>query len=154
MKMDKEHRVPLSDAAMRLLESLPRFVGNDHIFPPEKASVMSDMALLMVIRRMHNDKKRTDETGWIDAKENNRIITVHGFRSTFRDWAGETTAYPGNVCEHALAHKLPDRVEAAYARGTMFDKRKSLMTDWARYCDTIPAAKTDNVVSIRKSKAG
>jgi len=79
-------------------------------------------------------------------------ITVHGFRSSFRDWAGETTSYPREVIEHALAHQLKDKAEAAYQRGDLFIKRKGLMTAWARYCDTIPAAKGDNVVSIRKRK--
>jgi integrase len=60
--------------------------------------------------------------------------TAHGFRSTFRDWAGETTAYPREVIEHALAHQLQDRAEAAYARGTLLDKRRHLMDDWARFC--------------------
>ena len=63
-------------------------------------------------------------------------VTAHGFRSTFRDWAGETTAYLREVIEHALAHHLKDKAEAAYARGTLFDKRRSLMADWARFCDT------------------
>jgi len=78
-------------------------------------------------------------------------ITPHGFRSTFRDWVGETTSYPREVVEQALAHKLKDKVEAAYQRGTFFEKRKGLISDWARECDTIRSAKTDNVVSIRKA---
>jgi len=64
-----------------------------------------------------------------------RPVTAHGFRSTFRDWAGETTAYPREVIEHALAHQLKDKAEAAYARGTLFDKRQRLMADWAKFCD-------------------
>ena len=87
------------------------------------------------IKRMHKKKLATDGVGWIDPKSNNRVVTVHGFRSTFRDWAGETTAYPREVCEHALAHGLPDKVEAAYQRGDLFMKRKGLMNAWARYLD-------------------
>ena len=63
-------------------------------------------------------------------------VTAHGFRSTFRDWAGETTAYTREVIEHALAHQLKDKAEAAYARGTLFDKRRRLMAEWAGFCDT------------------
>jgi integrase len=78
-------------------------------------------------------------------------LTAHGFRSTFRDWAGETTAHPREVIEHALAHQLRDAAEAAYARGSLFDKRRRLMDDWAKYCDTNPAVRGDNVVELRKS---
>ena len=151
MKMEREHYVPLSDAAVKLLEGLPRYEGNDHIFPPPQAVEYSDMALLMVIRRMHELKLAADGKGWIDPKQDNRTVTVHGFRSTFRDWAGETTSHPREVTEHALAHSLPDKTEAAYQRGTLIDKRISLMDDWARYCMAVPAAKGSNVVSIRKA---
>jgi integrase len=153
MKKEKEHRIPLSDAAVKLLESLPRYEGDSRVFPAEKAAELSDMALLLIIQRMHKKKLAADGVGWTDPKSNNRIITVHGFRSTFRDWAGETTAYPREVCEHALAHRLPDRVEAAYQRGDLFMKRKGLMTDWAQYCGTVQTAKGDNVVSIQNRKA-
>ena len=71
--------------------------------------------------------------GYIDPKQN-RVITTHGFRSTFRDWSADMTDYPREVCEHVLAHKLPDEVEAAYLRGAYLEKRKSLMADWAEYC--------------------
>jgi integrase len=82
---------------------------------------MSDMSLMAVLRRMGYG-----------------TVTAHGFRSTFRDWAGETTAYPREVCEHALAHKLAEGVEAAYQRGDLLAKRRELMEAWARHCDTIP----------------
>ena len=153
MKKEKEHRIPLSDAAVKILESLPRYEGDNRVFPAEKATELSDMALLNIIARMHKKKLASDGVGWTDPKSNNRIITVHGFRSTFRDWAGETTSYPREVCEHALAHGLPDKVEAAYQRGDLFMKRKGLMADWARYCDTVQTAKCDNVVSIQNRKA-
>jgi integrase len=76
-------------------------------------------------------------------------ITAHGFRSTFRDWAGETTAHPREVIEHALAHQLKDKAEAAYARGSLFDKRIRLMADWAAYCAKVQQEQTGNVVEIR-----
>jgi integrase len=78
-------------------------------------------------------------------------LTAHGFRSSFRDWAGEVSNHPREVAEHALAHQLKDKAEAAYAHGTLFAKRVRLMDDWSRYCDTIPAARGDNVVELRKS---
>lgn len=118
MKAEKEHRVPLGDDALALLNALPRIAGTSLVFPNNKNTVLSDMTLTAVLRRM------------------NVPVTAHGFRSSFRDWAGETTAYPREVIEHALAHGLKDKAEAAYARGTLFDKRRRLMTDWAKYCAT------------------
>jgi len=153
MKKKREHVVPLSDATVKLLEALPRHEGNNHIFTAERVAILPDTARLKLLRRMHEEKKKVDGTGWIDPKLNNRTITSHGFRSAFRDWAGETTPYPREVIEHALAHSLADKAEAAYQRGTLFDKRKGLMADWARYCDTtVQTSKGgDNVVSIMKA---
>ncbi|WP_161866813.1 tyrosine-type recombinase/integrase [Pseudomonas yangonensis] len=135
MKAGKEHRVPLSDEAVKLLEALPRIVGNPYVFPAPRGGQLSDMALTAVLRRM--------ERGG---------LTQHGFRSTFRDWAGETTAYPREVCEHALAHKLADGVEAAYQRGDLLAKRARLMADWARYCGTVQGS-AENVVAMKKGTA-
>lgn len=117
MKAGKEHRVPLSDAALALLNALPR--RYELLFPGMKDRPLSDMSLTAVLRRM----QRTD-------------ITVHGFRSTFRDWCAEAAgnAFTREVCEHALAHSLPDRVEAAYRRGDLLDKRIALMQAWADFC--------------------
>ncbi|GAB1394078.1 site-specific integrase [Rhodocyclaceae bacterium] len=129
MKAGKEHYVPLSDAAVALLDGLPRFEGTELIFPNVKGQALSDMTLTAVIRRMNDDKESKVLT-WTDAAGN--IITAHGFRSTFRDWAGETTAYPREVIEHALAHQLKDKAEAAYQRGSLFEKRRALMVDWGQ----------------------
>ena len=153
MKKKREHSVPLSDAAIKLLEALPRHEKDNQIFPAAKSVMMPDTAFLKLWRRMHEEKKRVDGIGWVDPKLNNRVITSHGFRSAFRDWAGETTSYPREVIEHALAHSLADKAEAAYQRGTLFEKRKGLMADWARYCDTVQTAKGDNVISIQNRKA-
>ena len=116
IKAGKEHRVPLVPAALALLGK--RRTSNELVFPsPTKESrPLSDVTLTAVLRRM----KRYD-------------LTVHGFRSTFRDWAGETTAHPREVIEAALAHRLKDRAEAAYARGDLFTKRRKLMEDWAAF---------------------
>lgn len=121
MKAGKEHRVPLSSATMALLDSIPHFGGI--VFPGRKRDTeLSDMSLTAVLRRMG----RGD-------------ITIHGFRSTFRDWCAESlgNSFPREVCEHALAHSLPDRVEAAYRRGDLLEKRVLLMQAWAAYC--VPA---------------
>jgi len=118
MKAGKEHRVPLSSAAVNLLTAIQRRDGL--IFPGRSDSVaLSDMSLTAVLRRMD----RSD-------------ITIHGFRSSFRDWCAEAVgnSFPREVCEHALAHSLPDRVEAAYRRGDLLDKRVMLMQAWAEYC--------------------
>lgn len=137
MKAEKEHRIPLSPAALALLGSLPRIAGTDLAFPSTKKTELSDMTLTAVIRRMHDSNIKNCGGGWVDGA--GKVITAHGFRSTFRDWAGETTSYPREVIEHALAHQLADKAEAAYARGTLFEKRRRLMADWAKFCSTILA---------------
>lgn len=147
MKAEREHRVPLSPAAIALLKSLPRVDGKALIFPSAKNGALSDMTLTAVIRRMHEASTKAGNAGWRDNAGN--VITAHGFRSTFRDWAGETTAYPREVIEHALAHQLKDKAEAAYQRGDLLDKRRRLMNDWANYCSVI-AASAGNVTPIRE----
>lgn len=117
MKAGKEHRIPLSAEAVSLLKAMPQIVGSDHVFPAPRGGSLSDMSLTGVLKRM----KRGD-------------LTQHGFRSTFRDWAGETTTYPREVIEHALAHQLADKAEAAYQRGDLLVKRAGLMQDWGTFC--------------------
>jgi len=117
MKAGKEHRVPLSNRVIALLAALPRVAGSSHVFPAPRGGALSDMSLTAVLRRMGRGG-----------------LTQHGFRSTFRDWAGETTTYPREVCEHALAHKLADGVEAAYQRGDLLAKRSQMMADWSEFC--------------------
>jgi len=116
MKAEREHRVPLPEQVLRLLRELK--VTGDLVFPGQKQQELSDMSLTTVLRRMG----RSD-------------ITVHGFRSTFRDWCAEyaSNAFSREVCEHALAHKLPDKVEAAYRRSDLLDKRRMLMDEWVKF---------------------
>jgi integrase len=116
MKAGKEHRVPLSARALAVLKALPREEDATLVFPAPRGGQLSDMTLTAVLRRMK-----------IDA-------TVHGFRSTFRDWTAEETNYPRDVAEMALAHTIGDRVEAAYRRGDLMEKRTALMADWAHFC--------------------
>lgn len=117
MKASKEHRVPLSPQALAVLESLPRFDKEPFVFGAPGGGILSENAMTAVLKRMG----RGD-------------ITQHGFRSSFRDWAGETTDYPREVIEHGLAHQLKDKAEAAYQRGDLLLKRKSLMRDWGSFC--------------------
>lgn len=118
MKMKREHRVPLSDAAIAVLDQVRQFPPHerDYVFQnPDRSQPLSNMSLLAIMRRM---KQRA---------------TVHGFRSSFRDWASETTHYSREVCEMALAHTIPNKAEAAYRRGDLFEKRIRLMADWAEW---------------------
>ncbi len=135
MKAEKEHRVPLSEPAIELLKSIQTDIElQSYIFPaPRTSSKLSDMSLTALIKRMHEQKIKENGLGYIDPKQN-RVITTHGFRSTFRDWSADKTDYPREVCEHVLAHKLPDEVEAAYLRGAYLEKRKALMADWVKFC--------------------
>src|SRR5262249_25423675 len=133
IKGGKEHRVPLSAPALTIVKQLAKTKLGDFVFPGGKANKpLSNMALLALLKRMG----RSD-------------LTVHGFRSTFRDWAAEQTNYPREVAEMALAHALEDKVEAAYRRGDLFQKRRRLMDDWAGFCGTVK--KAAKVVPIRRA---
>ena len=135
MKGAAEHRVPLTDMAAKTLERARAASHSEYVFPgmkPERP--MSNMAFLKLLQRMgHGD------------------ITAHGFRSTFRDWAAEQTNFPREVAEMALAHSVSDKVEAAYRRGDLFEKRRKLMEAWAMYCG-MSSAEKDNVVVIGAKK--
>ena len=117
MKAGREHTIPLTDRAVVILASLPR--TGDFVFPGARdGKPLSNMALLEQLRGL-------DANGY----------RVHGFRSTFRDWAGDCTTFERGVIEHALAHGLADKTEAAYRRSTALDKRRRLMAAWAFYCE-------------------
>jgi len=137
MKAKREHRVPLTSQALKILNEMAAIRFNDYVFPSNKKG-LSNMAMLTLLRRMERAE-----------------ITVHGFRSTFRDWAAESTAYPSEVVEMALAHTIKNQVEAAYRRGDLLEKRSSLMEAWAKYCNA-PRVNIDgsNVVLMSKSKLG
>lgn len=135
MKAGQEHRVPLSAPAVELLESLPRFAGCNLIFPNTQGRKLSDATLAAVLKRMKLHDK----------------ATVHGFRSTFRDWAAERTSTPHHVAEMALAHTIKNHAEAAYRRGDLLAKRAKLMQQWADFLATAPA-QTENVTAIRQNK--
>ncbi|MDZ7852946.1 MAG: tyrosine-type recombinase/integrase [Halomonas sp.] len=147
MKAKREHRVPLSDAAVDLLQSLPRIDDSELIFPAPRGGQMSDATLAAVIKRINSGKPEGE--AYVDPKQDHRAITQHGFRSTFRDWAAEHTGYANEVVEMALAHTIKNQAEAAYRRGDMLDKRHRLMSDWADFLnDAEPQAGA--VTPIRK----
>ncbi|MEO5688153.1 MAG: integrase arm-type DNA-binding domain-containing protein [Burkholderiaceae bacterium] len=131
MKAKRDHRVPLSEEAVKLLKELAPIEGNPYVFPgTRKKSPVSDMTLTAAIRRLNEGK---DPKPWLDPKSGDEVVP-HGFRSAFRDWAAEATPYPGEMAEMALAHVVGDKVEAAYRRGDMFERRRSMMQDWSTWC--------------------
>jgi integrase len=134
MKSGREHRVPLSGRVLAILEEMEahRHADDDFVFPSSKVGrPLADTVLLRRLRRMG----RGD-------------LTVHGFRSTFRDWAAERTSFPREVAEMALAHAIPSAVEAAYRRGDLFGKRRKLMDAWASYCAQRATVEHSKVVSL------
>jgi integrase len=131
MKAGREHRVPLSQRALTIVMAMYEARDSDFVFAGQiPGKSLSVTALLVLLRRMKIDS-----------------VTVHGFRSTFRDWAAECTNFPNEVCEAALAHVIENKAEAAYRRGDLFDKRRKLMDAWAAYCTT---PTTGRVVAFRR----
>ncbi len=133
MKSGREHRVPLCDRALEILKTIPR--ENSFIFPGAKLDCpLSNMAMLELLKGLKPE------------------LTVHGFRSTFKDWTTETTNYPNIVSEAALAHVVDDKTEAAYRRGDLFEKRRRLMRDWAKFCALPAVERSDVVVSLKSAE--
>ena len=121
MKAKKEHRVPLSDRALGIVKSMGGNSKQDYVFPGGRTGKpLSNMAMLKLLERMGRDD-----------------LTVHGFRSTFRDWAAERSDFPNEIVKMALAHVVDDKTEAAYRRGDLFEKRRHLMEAWSEYCETV-----------------
>lgn len=132
MKAGVEHQVPLSDRAIQILADLNQ--ETDYVFPGQEVDKpLSNMAMLALLKRMDRS-----------------AITVHGFRSTFRDWAAETTEYPNELVEMALAHTIKNKAEAAYRRGNLLERRRALMDDWTSYCEKQPASAGHNEREIRR----
>jgi integrase len=135
MKAAREHRVPLSDPALSILVKLSASRVSEFVFPGQRPNQpLSVMAMEMVLRRM----------GVADA------VTVHGFRSSFRDWAGNETSFPRELAEHALAHVIGDKAEQAYRRGDALEKRRALMAAWSAHCE--PARSGDVIEFSRKKR--
>lgn len=132
MKMEREHRVPLSRQAVTILASLPRFEDSELVFPAPRGGEMSDMTLSAAMKRLHTADVAAGRPGFFD-RVSKRPAVPHGLRSTFRDWVAERTHFPGDMAEIALAHKVGKAVEAAYRRGDMVEKRRTMMAAWADY---------------------
>src|SRR5262245_41088692 len=137
MKEGKAHTVPLSPRAVEIIKAMPR--NSDYVF----TSIDGRRAGRQIGRDAFKD---TLKAMAVDA-------TPHGFRSTFSDWAADNTAYPQEVREQALAHAIPNKVEAAYRRGALLEKRRRLMAEWARFCASTPATRDDKVVAIWSAAA-
>ena len=129
MKAKREHLVPLSDRVVNILASLPR--TNGFVFPGASNETLSNMAMLELLRGLAGNG-----------------YTVHGFRSTFRDWAGDRTNFPRDVIEHALAHQVKDQTEAAYRRSDAPEKRRKLMDAWASF---LGPEHVGNVTKLRRA---
>ena len=119
MKMAREHRVPLTNRMLAILDEAEKVRSGPFIFPNARGNQpLSEMALEMLMRRL-----------------NAKPATVHGFRSAFRDWAGEATNFPRELAEQALAHQVGDAVELAYRRGDALERRRALMEGWSAFCE-------------------
>ncbi len=136
MKAGREHRVPLSDAALEILKTMKIAQASEYVFPGDHRATLSNMAFLMLLRRMEREN-----------------ITAHGFRSTFRDWVEEQTDTPRAVAEMALAHTIGSAVEAAYRRGDLFEKRRVLMSRWANFCSKLPRTNIATVTRLKPKSA-
>ena len=126
MKAKREHRVPLCPEAVAILKAIPRMANNPYVFIGQRQGrPISNMSMLQLMRGMGYG---------IDGDRGDYV--PHGFRSSFRDWAGEVSSFPRDVCEMALAHVIENKAEAAYRRGDLFDKRRKMMEEWALWCNT------------------
>ena len=137
MKANREHRVPLQPRALAILGEMRAARqsddGNAYVFPgPKPGTTLSNMALLMLLRRMRLDD-----------------LTVHGFRATFKTWASERTSFQNEIVEAALAHVIGDKVEQAYRRTDMFEKRRRLMQQWATFSTSAPTRQDGNITALR-----
>ncbi|MBY0136347.1 tyrosine-type recombinase/integrase [Paracoccus yeei] len=132
MKMEREHRVPLTPDAAAMLKALPRLKDNPLVFPAARGGELSDMTLSAAMKRMHQADLDAGGPGFLD-RVSKRPAVPHGMRSTFRDWVAERTHFPGEMAEVALAHRVASAVEASYWRGDMVEKRRAMMGAWADY---------------------
>ena len=145
MKAKREHRVPLSTRTVEILEELQKARINDFVFIAQRDKPLSNMAMLMLLKRMGRNGEEARKAG--------KHVTTHGMRSAFRDWCGDQTAFPREIIEQALAHSIGNKAEAAYRRGDALDKRRALMQSWCDFCEGTKAEKADNVVAFGRGQA-
>lgn len=152
MKAQREHRVPLSDRAIELLRYRQNAGAEEFIFSgSKKGEPLSTMAMAELVKQINSERLAKRLPLYTDPKQEGRPITVHGFRSTFRVWAGEEANFPPEVIEQALAHNLKDETEAAYMRSDLFAKRRRLMKAWSDYCERTTMLQADNVTRLAKA---
>lgn len=132
MKARREHRVPLPKMAVDLLATAPRFPDCGLVFPSSRAGKLSDMTLSAVMKRIQAMEVQQGRNGYLDLKSG-RPAVPHGLRSTFRDWVAEKTGYPAEMAEVALAHNIGTKVQQAYLRGDMIERRRAMMEEWSRF---------------------
>ena len=149
MKAAKEHVVPLSSRAIAILKHIPRIKGTSHVFAGVRQRGLSDATLGKVVKALHLADVESGGEGFSDPSVGGRVATCHGFRSTFRDWAAEQTSYSREVIEHALAHQLKDKSEAAYQRKTSVPRRVKLMQEWSDFCKSDPIKGKGAVIPIQ-----
>lgn len=136
MKMSREHRVPLSNRAIEILNKIPRFPDSPYVFPSPTGKKLSDMTISKRMREMHNRDIKLGRSGWVDSQSGSHAVP-HGLRSSFRQWAGEKTEYPREIIELCLAHNLMGSVERAYMRTDILEKRREIMMNWQIYMEGI-----------------
>lgn len=145
MKAGNEHRVPLTEAAVSLLQSLDKFEGSEFVFPAVRGGMLSDAALSACMKRIHEAR---EGGGYVD-RVSGRLAVPHGLRSTFRDWTAERTQYPREMAEIALAHNVGSEVERAYRRGDMIEKRRQMMAAWGRFLTGVETEKVVRLEHVR-----
>ena len=149
MKMERDHRIPLSDEAVALLRATPRVSGSPYVFPAVRGGALSDMSLSALMRRLQEAEVKAGRKGWLDP-DSGRPAVPHGLRSTFRVWTAER-GYDRDMAEMALAHSVGSAVERAYQRSDMVERRRAMMADWAAFCRG--QAPAENVVPLRNGVA-
>lgn len=154
MKAGRAHVVPLCDEAVKILENMPRMGGSDLIFNAAKGGTISDNGMRNVIHRMHDQDVAKGGQGYTDPKQNNSIVTAHGFRSTFAEWARKQRDFADEVSELALSHVNSDATRTAYKRDELIEDRSRMMARWGDFLSKPPAdADGDNVVEIERVRA-
>ncbi len=141
MKADKEHVVPLTKRCVEILHQVPKRDDSPYVFAAVRGGKLSDATVGKLVKSIHNAEVERGGKGFVDHRQDKRPVVPHGFRSTFRDWAAECSSYPREVIEHCLAHRLRDRAEAAYQRGSILPKRIELMALYDQFC----AASADGI---------
>ena len=141
-----EHRVPLCDTALAMIDAIDRRKNVDLLFPAPRDGQLSNAAIGKAMKAVHKNEIDAGQVGFID-RQSGKPAVPHGLRSTFKDWAAERTSYPLEMSEIALAHKMGSKVEAAYRRGDMIERRRAMMADWAAFCEG-NATKAGKVVKL------